>query len=217
MRSHGIAGRGVSWLVAFMVCAVTAFAQTVAPLSVAPVAPVAPRPEAAQPSVSYHLLPKDTVHIKVFQEDDLETTARIDVDGNIFFPLLGKAKIGGQTIQEATTTIQQALLTYLVNPQVSVEIISYAKQHFTILGQVNKPGIFEFPDEGSLDLLEALGMAGGYTKIANPSKIIIKRIVNGEETILKVDGKKVLDPHNNTVAVPAILPGDTINVGEAIF
>jgi polysaccharide export outer membrane protein len=211
MHAAGIAGRGAVWLVVILVCTVSAMGQG------APAAPVAQAGAITQPSVNYRLLPKDTVHVKVFQEEDLETTARIDNDGNIFFPLLGKAKIGGQTVQEATDTIQKALLTYLVNPQVSVEIISYAKQHFTILGQVNKPGIFDFPDEGSLDLLEALGMAGGYTKIANPSKILIKRVVNGQETIIKVDGKKVLDPHNNAVAVPAILPGDTINVGEAIF
>ncbi len=196
---------------AMMVCAVSAFAQA------APTAPAAPRVETAQPSVNYHLLPKDTVHIKVFQEEDLETTARIDNDGNIFFPLLGKAKIGGQTVQEATATIQQALLTYLVNPQVSVEIISYAKQHFTILGAVNKPGIFDFPDEGSLDFLEAIGMAGGYSKVANPSHSFINRTVNGKETIIPVDGKKVLNARIKGGEVPQILPGDTINVGEAIF
>ena len=210
MKASGSAGRGIAWLMVIMLCAASAMAQT------AQVAAPAVAVD-TQPSVNYHLRPKDTVHIKVFQEDDLETTARIDVDGNIFFPLLGKAKIGGQTVQEATETIQSALLTYLVHPEVSVEIISYAKQHFTMLGQVNKPGIFDFPDEGTLDLLEALGMAGGYTKIANPSKIIIKRMVNGQETILRIDGKKVLDPHNNTVAVPEVLPGDTIQVGEAMF
>jgi len=211
MRITGIAGRGAAWLVALVVCVASAVAQQPT------VVQMVPASGTTQPSANYHLLPKDTVHIKVFQEEDLETTARIDNEGNIFFPLLGKAKIGGETVQQATATIQNALLTYLVNPQVSVEIISYSKQQFTILGEVNRPGIFDFPDEGSLDFLQAIGMAGGYTKIANPSKTIIKRVVNGQETIIKVDGKRILDPHHNTIAVPQILPGDTIQVGEAIF
>lgn len=168
----------------------------------------------AQPAVGYRLLSKDTVHIKVFQEDDLETTARIDNDGYIFFPLLGKAKIGGETLQEATETLQSALHTYLVHPEVSIEIIAYAKQQFSIMGQVNKQGVLDFPDEGSLDLLQAIALAGGYTRIANPSKILIKRIVNGQETIIRVDGRKLL---NRSIPVPQVYPGDTINVGEAIF
>ena len=174
-------------------------------------------PESPQPPVDYRLRPKDVVHIKVFEEDDLESTGKIDTDGNIFFPLLGQATIGGQTLQEATTTMATLLHKYLVHPQVSIEIVSYAKEHFTILGQVNKPGIFDFPDEGSLNLLEALGMAGGYTKIANASKIIIKRYTDGSETVIKVDGKKLLDPRYAAEPVFQVQPGDTINVGEAIF
>jgi len=208
MRATGIARRGVVWLMAITAGAVSAMGQGV------PAAPAAPVAMSTQPSVNYRLLPKDTVHIKVFQEEDLETTARIDNDGNIFFPLLGKAKIGGQTLQEATGTIQTALHTYLVHPEVSIEIISYAKQQFSIMGQVNKQGVFDFPDEGSLDLLQAIALAGGYTKIANPSKIMIKRMVNGQQTIIRVDGKKVL---SKSVPIPQIYPGDTIDVGEAIF
>jgi len=179
--------------------------------------PVAPDGQRVQPSVNYQMQPKDTVHIKVFGEEDLDTTARIDRDGYIFFPLLGKARIGGQTEQQATATMETALKYYLINPQVSLEITSYAKQHFTILGQVNKPGIFDIPDESSLNLLEAIGMAGGYTKIANPSKIVIKRIVNGAATLIHIDGKRAMKPKYASEPINQVLPGDTINVGEAIF
>jgi polysaccharide export outer membrane protein len=210
MRSISLHGRAAAWIVVLMACAGLARGQAL---------PQAPEPAElhTQPSVNYRMLPRDTVHIKVFQEDDLETTARIDNDGNIFFPLLGKAKIGGQTIQEATATMQRLLREYLINPQVSVEIVSYTKQHFTILGQVNRPGIFDIPDEGSLNLLEALGTAGGYTKIADPHHVIIKRMVNGQETIIPVDAKKLLDRKNTSEPIPEILPGDTISVAESMF
>jgi polysaccharide export outer membrane protein len=211
MRANSIHRRAAALVAAFLVCLGSVRAQI-------PV-PAAPAPAVAnpQPSVNYRLLPKDTVHIKVFQEEDLETTARIDKDGNIFFPLLGKAQIGGQTVQEATGTMETLLKEYLINPQVSLEIVSYAKQHFTILGQVNKPGIFDIPDESSLNLLEALGMAGGYTKIANPGKIIIKRMVDGKEAVIRIDGNRILNPRNADQDIPEVLPGDTISVGEAIF
>jgi polysaccharide export outer membrane protein len=155
------------------------------------------------------------VHIKVFHEDDLETTARIDKDGSIAFPLLGSVKIGGLTVQEARGALEGALHEYLKQPQVSLDILTYSKRRFTILGQVNRPGVFDFPDEMSVNLLEAIGMADGFTKIANPSKITIKRIEDGKETLIKLDGKKIL----KDASTPEfqVLPGDTINVGEAIF
>ena len=169
----------------------------------------------AQPGSSYRLSPRDLVHIKVFQEEDLETTGRVGKDGTIAFPLLGSAKIGGQTVPEATATMESLLREYLVKPQVSLEIVAYSKQRFTILGQVNKPGVVDMPDEASVNLLEAIGMAGGYTKIANPSKITIKRIVDGREAIIRIDARKILkDASSPTFQV---LPGDTIMVGEAIF
>jgi len=215
MRPNVSRWRAAACAAAFSLPAAFVYGQAApAPAPAAPPAAAIPNP---QPSVNYRLLVKDTVHIRVFQEDDLDTTARIDQDGNIFFPLLGKAKIGGETVQEATATMESLLREYLINPQVSLEITSYAKQHFTMLGQINKPGIFDIPDESSLDLLEALGMAGGYTKIANPSKITIKRIVDGQETVIKVDGKKLVDPRNASEPVFQIQSGDTIIVGEAIF
>src|SRR5579862_9723039 len=69
------------------------------------------------PNVSdtYKLSPKDVVHIRVFHEDDLETTARISKDGIIQFPLLGTAAIGGETVQEATRTMERLLREYLVH------------------------------------------------------------------------------------------------------
>ena len=84
-----------------------------------------------------------------------------------------------------------------------------------MLGQVNRPGVFEIPDETSISLLEAIGMADGYTKIANPGKIKIKRIVQGQETIIPVNAKDMLDPKKGFSF--EVLPGDTIMVGEALF
>ena len=74
--------------------------------------------------------------------------------------------------------------------------------------------------EGSpmgIDLLEAIAMAGGYTRIAAPERITVRRHgANGDE-ILKVDGKRLArggGGANNNFKVQS---GDTITVGESIF
>jgi polysaccharide export outer membrane protein len=89
----------------------------------------------------------------------------------------------------------------------------YAKRRFTILGAVNKPGSFFFPAGESVSLLQAIGMAGGYSRVASPSKITIKR--GDAKAPLKVDAKKMAE--SGAAATFMILPGDIITVGESIF
>ena len=130
------------------------------------------------------------MHVKVFQEEELETTARLAKNGSITMPLVKNVMIGGLTRQEAEQRIETQLKEYLVRPQVTVRIVEYTKRRITVLGQVNDPGAIELPAEGNIDILEAIGMAGGYTRIGNPSKITVKRKVNGRDAIYKLDAKK---------------------------
>ncbi len=167
------------------------------------------------PSESYRLLPKDVVHIKVFQEEELETSARVGKGGTIPFPLIGSIIIGGRTIPEATTVLENALREYLVHPQVGIRIVEYSKRKFTVLGQVNRPGTYDFPDDSPLSLLEGVGMAGGYTRIANPSKILVRRSDSLGERVFRLDGKKMAKEAKSLKF--ELLPGDTIVVEESLF
>ena len=175
-------------------------------------------PRATRPSVlpeNYRLTPNDVVSISVFQENELDTTARISKDGTIPFPLIGSVPVGGRTVQESARVMEEMLKEYFVHPQVSIRILDYSKRRFTVLGQVAKPGTYDIPDETTLSLLEAIGMAGGYTRIANPAKITVKRRINGEETIFKLDAKSMLK--NKDQKVFEVLPGDTIFIGESFI
>lgn len=176
--------------------------------------PQAPQPT-SPPASNYRLSANDLLQIKVFQEDDLDATVRISKDGTIQFPLIGGAKIGGKSVQEAAQTLEAALREYLVRPQVSIRVIEYSKRRFTVLGQVAKPGAYEMPEDQSMNLLEAIGVAGGYTRIANPSKVILKRKVNGVETIFKLNAKTMATEGEQQRF--DVLPGDTILVGESIL
>ncbi len=169
----------------------------------------------AETSNDYRLATNDVVHIKVFQEDELETTARIARNGTVTIPLIKNATIGGLTRQEAEQRVEALFKEYLVKPQVTVRIVEYTKRRITVLGHVNDPGAIELPAEGSIDVLEAIGMAGGYSRIANPSKITVKRKVDGRDTIIKLDGKKMANDAGSSRF--EIMPGDTISVGERLF
>ena len=167
-------------------------------------------------SASYVLSANDAVQIDVFQEDDLRTTAVISKDGTINFPLLNSVKIGGLTQAQARDLITEKLRAdYLVNPQVSFAVVRFASKRFTVLGQINRPGSFELPAQESIDLLEAIAMAGGYTRIAEPGKITVKRRIGDKEQIFNVNAKRMAK--NLGTERFAIEPGDTITVAESIF
>jgi len=170
----------------------------------------------ASVSPGYRLASNDLIHIKVFQEEELETVARVGRDGTIPFPMLGAISVGGKTLPETSGAITLALKEYLVRPQVAVRVVEYTKRKFTVLGQVNRPGTFDLPDESPLSLLEGIGLAGGYTRLANSSRITVKRSLPGmPEQVFKLDARQMARGKN----APRFLlqPGDTVMVEESLF
>jgi polysaccharide export outer membrane protein len=180
-----------------------------------PATPVS-SPSADSSSSTYYVAPDDVVSVTVYQEADLATTARVAKDGTINFPLIGTVNIAGKTPDDAARVIAAELAKdYLVNPQVSISVTEYSKRRFTVLGEVQKPGQYEMPDRDSVTLLEAIGAAGGYTRIADPSNIRLKRLQGGKETVFKLNAKSMAS--ERATASFEVRPGDIITVGESFF
>ncbi len=146
-----------------------------------------PGREAAAPAADaddHILMPGDLIEVKVFQEPDMDSTLRVAQDGAVVFPLIDRVKVGGLSPLAAAKLIQNLLnKDYLVNPHVGLRVIEYARRSFTVLGEVQKPGSYDIPDRSSVSLLEAIGMAGGYTRVANPSNVAVKRKVKNQQMI----------------------------------
>lgn len=217
--------------VALLCLVVHAFAQspTAAPESAARNLLAAPPASTSSgPSVStnavtapsgYVLSANDQVAVEVFGEDDLRTNGRLNAEGNLSLPLIGSVHLAGMSLTQATARVTELYAKdYLVNPKVNVTLVGYAKRRFTVLGQVNRPGSFEMPDGSptGIDLLEAIAMAGGYTRIAAPERITVRRQGNNGDEILKVDAKKLARGAAGASSFK-VRPGDTITVGESIF
>ena len=162
------------------------------------------------------LRPNDEIVMTVYQEDDLKTTTTIDVNGMVMLPLLGEVKIGGLTLAQATDRIKELYdKDYLVKPQVNLVVDKFAERHFAVLGQVQRPGTFNFPQNEPVSLLEAIAMAGGYTRLGAPSKVSVRRVENGAPQIYHLDaGQLAQDPKKKSFQV---LPNDIITVGERSF
>ena len=166
----------------------------------------------------YTLIPNDEVAVEVYGENDLHTNARLNGEGNLSVPLLGSIHLAGLTLPQAASKLTELYgRDYLVNPKVNVTLIGYAKRRFSVLGQVSHPGSFEMPDESpaGIDLLEAIAMAGGYTRIAAPERVTVRRHkATGGDEIIKVNAKRMVKGSGGSFRVE---PGDTVTVGESIF
>ncbi len=185
-----------------------------APPAVAPaaIAPAAPQNGGVSAPAGYVLSANDQVAVEVFGEDDLRTNGRLNGEGNLSLPLLGSVRLSGLSLTQAAARLTELYgKDYLVSPKVNVTLVGYAKRRFTILGQINRPGSYEMPETspGGVDLLEAIAIAGGYTRIAAPERISIRR----NDKLMKVDAKR-LGKGDGSFRVES---GDTITVGESIF
>jgi protein involved in polysaccharide export with SLBB domain len=188
----------------------------------APQAPI-PRAQPAQPAggqatsdANYRLTANDLLDFRIFQEPELDAVIRVSGDGNAIFPLIGQVPVAGKTIGEATELLRKRYMGgYLVNPQVNLTVRTYARKVFTVLGQVQRPGSYDIQGSESITLLQAIGMAGGYTRIANPGNVTVKRREGGEERIYRFNAKKMAK--TNTDSGFSVKPGDVITVAESIF
>ena len=198
-----------------VLCAATAVAPAQQPLPAAPARATAVS-EAPASDTGAPLRADDLIEVKVFGEDDLTTSTRITAEGTISFPLLGVVRLAGKTATQGAQLIRDRLQErFLVNPQVSLVVIENARRLFTVLGQVARPGTYRFPGREPLNLVQAIGVAGGYTRLADPSRITVRRVAAGKETIIRLDAKRMA--RDGETQIPAVRPGDIITVNERLF
>ena len=167
-------------------------------------------------SSNYKLSPGDLFDFRVYQEADLDAVVRLSGDGTAIFPLIGSAKLGGLTIEQASSLLQNRYKDgFLVNPQVSITVRSFAKKFYTMLGQISHPGAYDMQGEEEIPLFQAVGLAGGYTRVADPSRVTVKRKEGDTDKILKLDAKKMAGGSGSSSFM--IRAGDIITIGESIF
>jgi protein involved in polysaccharide export with SLBB domain len=199
-----------------------AFRSDTANTPVAAAAPVdrgagaeAPIPTLMAGEGDYVLAAGDTIDLMVYKEPDLNMRSKIARDGRVQLPLLGDVAVVGMTVRQAQDHIKKLFnADYLVEPQVYLNIASYTQRKITLIGQVVRPGSYELMGNESLGILEAIGMAGGFTRIADSRNVTVKRVSGGKTQTIKVNTKRLEDPEGGSFQV---LPGDIITVGESWY
>lgn len=169
-----------------------------------PTAPAA-GPGAPIDPKSYKLGPEDVIWISVWREAELSRTVVVRPDGKITMPLVGEIQAGGETPEQLSKSITQALMQIMTKPEVTISVQQVNSKKFYIVGEVTKTG--SFPLVVPTTVLEAISAAGGLREFANGGKIII---VRGTKRI-KFNYKEVIKGKNLQQNI-LLEPGDQIIV-----
>ena len=110
---------------------------------------------------------------------------RVDVDGNIDFPMLGKINVEGRTLAEVTQIIKNGIIegNYIKNPLVSVDFLNFK---YTVLGAVGSNGTFTVKGD-RVTLLEAIANAGDLGTNARVDKVTVIREIGNDRQIFVHD------------------------------
>lgn len=179
-------------------------------------------------SSDYIIGPEDVLQVTVFDVSDLNETVRVANDGTIAMPLLGRIEASGLTADQLRDKLEQALgKNLLQHPQVSVFVQQYHARPVSIVGAVEKPGLYQIT--GPRSLVEMLSLAGGLAKrntaaagksvyVTRPSGFKNLRVVPGMRELapdkIAIDIKDLLYTQSPALNIP-IMPHDIIAVSKA--
>jgi len=153
----------------------------------------------------------DLLEVSLYGMPDFKTDVRVNSGGEISLPMLGTVAVGGLSIEQAQALIERKLSQkgLFNDPHVTVFEKEYATQGISVLGEVQKPGIYSLL--GSRKLYDALSAAGGTTPKAGRYVLITRR--NDPEHPVRVPLLTgTPESMENNVAVE---PGDTVVVSKA--
>ncbi len=156
----------------------------------------------------------DVFDVRVFGEEDLTSSYRVAQDGTIDFPLVGRLEVAGLEPGEIADRIVAMLRDghFLINPSVSVLVQEYNSKRISVLGAVESPGNFSITS--GLTVVQAIGLAGGFSALANRDGTFVTRRVNGELRRFPVRVDRVMNGTEDDLRLQA---QDIVFVPERVF
>jgi polysaccharide export outer membrane protein len=148
-------------------------------------------PAASSAAEDYRVGADDLLDVSVFETPDLNRTVRVSARGEISLPLLGTVQAAGLTSRELEAVLEELLRrTYMKEPHVAVFLREMQSHPVSVLGAVNKPGVFQI--RGAKTLVEVLSMAGGLAEDAGNIVIVMRHAGLAETTSSAGDSLKLI-------------------------
>jgi polysaccharide export outer membrane protein len=158
----------------------------------------------------YELGPNDQILIGVPELDEInQRPFRIDADGFINLPLIGRVKAAGLLVRGLETELTTRFRDFARDPHVIIQVVQYRTEPVTFYGAFKTTGIF--PLQGGRTLVEMLAAVGGMQPNASRRIRITRRLEYGPIPL----SYAVEDPEKKVSTVEISLDSLTQNVNPA--
>ena len=139
-------------------------------------------------SADYRLGPDDLVQVTIYNipEREVATTPRtvmlrVSQQGVIVIPLIGEVTVKGKTTAEVEQELATRYSKYIRNPQVGILVTEY-RQRVSVMGAVQKPGVFEL--SAPKTVIDLVALAGGVTERAGNQVHVYRQLSEGKRAEL---------------------------------
>jgi len=157
--------------------------------------------------------PGDVFEVRVYQEKELSALYRVAPNGQIDFPLIGALTVEGLSASQVAELIRRRLADgFIRNPYVTVVVQQFNSKKIFVLGQVARPGRFNYED--NMSIVEAITLAGGFVQAAERNYTIVTRVEDGIERRIPVPVEKIMEGLAKNFSLK---PGDIVFVPETAF
>ena len=161
----------------------------------------------------YIIGPEDILEISVWRTPELSRAVVVRPDGRISLPLIGEVMVVGSTTSELRDDITEKLKVYKENPTVAIIVKVIKSYYFTVQGAIGGGGGGKIPLLSHTTLVQAIGLAGGFSSDAVRSRITIFRlgidgeapqkiVVNYQDIILR-DAENIKIKPGDTIVIPS--------------
>jgi polysaccharide export outer membrane protein len=126
----------------------------------------------------YELGANDQILVRAPNADEInERPFRVDADGFITFPIVGRMRVSGLTVRGLEQELVLRLREYIRDPQVGITVVQFRSEPVSFLGAFRNPGIY--PLQGGRTLVEMLTVIGGLQPDASRRIRVTRRLENG--------------------------------------
>ena len=164
---------------------------------------------------TYLLGAEDQLSVHVVDLDDIsDKPVRIDPNGYIELPLVGRIHAAGLTVDQLRNSLATLASKYIQSPQITINVLEYRSRPVSILGEVNTPGLHQL--QGPTRLVDVISLAGGLKPDAGQKLTITRQIKQGSLPLpsshLDASGEfSIADLHLNTL-LDGSKPSENIEV-----
>jgi polysaccharide biosynthesis/export protein len=158
----------------------------------------------------YRLQPSDVLELEYEYTPEYNQTVTVGPDGTIMLRLVGTVKVEGLSLDEATSAIKAKASVPLNHPELSLTLKEFVKPHFTIYGEVQKPGVYDM--HGEVTVLQAIAISGGQKETSKQTQVVLLRKVSGDLAEVKVINTKTMSTAGGVREDFALKPDDMIIV-----